>query len=168
MTHLVKDSVEDSDDTFMGMVVEGKYGSWKRIPQEPIQNLLPYFKTAFENGITALKWHQYTPGFNDGDPCEFSVHEPRVTTNAVVAAAWLDNAEPDMEEAYPDKSYDYYDDYDYESTSDHPDGLTDETYPDIPVDAGRFEDAVRAKFGNDVEVVVTPNRVVVFEYDCGY
>jgi hypothetical protein len=165
MTHLVK---EDTDDTFMGMEVEGKYGSWNRTPQEPIQNLLPYFKAAFESGITAVKWAQYTPGFNDGDPCEFTVNDPRVTTNALVAQAWLDNEDPDLEEAYPGKEYDYYDEWDYESTHDHPDGLTQATWPDVPVDSGRFEDAVRSKFGNDIEIVVTPNRVVTFEYSCGY
>lgn len=26
-------------------------------------------------GITALKWTQYTPYFNDGDPCEFRVND---------------------------------------------------------------------------------------------
>lgn len=165
MTHLVK---EDTDDTFMGMEVEGKYGSWNRTPQEPIANLLPYFKAAFENGISAVKWTQYTPGFNDGDPCEFTVRDPRITTNTVVAQAWLENEEPDMEQAYPGKDYDYYDDWEYESSSNHPDGLNNETWPDVPVDAGRFEDAVRSKFGNNIEIVVTPQRVVTFDYECGY
>lgn len=29
--------------------------------------------------ITAIFWTQYTPYFNDGDTCEFSVHEPYFT-----------------------------------------------------------------------------------------
>lgn len=29
-------------------------------------------------GVKALIWDQYTPYFNDGDPCEFSVNEVRV------------------------------------------------------------------------------------------
>lgn len=28
--------------------------------------------------IEAVRWEQYTPYFNDGEPCEFSVHEPRI------------------------------------------------------------------------------------------
>lgn len=28
--------------------------------------------------VAAVKWDQYTPYFNDGDPCIFSVQEPRV------------------------------------------------------------------------------------------
>lgn len=30
-------------------------------------------------GITAVIWTQYTPYFNDGDTCEFSVHDPYFT-----------------------------------------------------------------------------------------
>ena len=29
-------------------------------------------------GVTALRWRQYTPYFNDGEPCEFSVNEAYV------------------------------------------------------------------------------------------
>jgi hypothetical protein len=29
-------------------------------------------------GVEAVKWQQYTPYFNDGEPCEFNVHEFRV------------------------------------------------------------------------------------------
>jgi hypothetical protein len=32
-------------------------------------------------GITAVRWTQYTPYFNDGDTCEFTVNDP-VFTNA--------------------------------------------------------------------------------------
>ena len=38
-------------------------------------------KEVFEKNpvITAIIWTQYTPYFNDGDPCKFSVHEPYFT-----------------------------------------------------------------------------------------
>ena len=29
-------------------------------------------------GVAAVVWDQYTPYFNDGEPCEFSVREPRI------------------------------------------------------------------------------------------
>lgn len=37
------------------------------------------FSTLFDKYPTleAIRWEQYTPYFNDGDPCEFSVGEPR-------------------------------------------------------------------------------------------
>lgn len=38
-------------------------------------------KEVFEKNpvITAIIWTQFTPYFNDGDPCSFSVHEPYFT-----------------------------------------------------------------------------------------
>jgi hypothetical protein len=164
VTYLTKDSKPDA--TFLGIKIEGNYGGWSRAIQEPIENLYEYFKVAFEKyGVTAVMWEQYTPGFNDGDPCEFGVREPKITTNPVVAAAWLEESEPDMDLAYPGQDL-YYDEYDFES-SHHPDGDIMREI-DVPVNAGRFEDALRGVFGNDTKVVVTPTRVVQFEYDCGY
>ena len=168
MTFLTKD--QKPDTTFLGIKVEGNYGGWSRAIQEPIENLSPYFKTAFDDyGVKAVMWEQYTPGFNDGDPCEFGVRDPKVTTNAIVAEAWLDGTTPDLEEAYPDEDYssDAYDEYMYEQWSDHPDGKHVNDIS-VPVDAAEYEDALRSKFGNNIKVIVTPNRVVTEEYDCGY
>lgn len=40
--------------------------------------LKEYFTEIFENypDLLAVRWAQYTPYFNDGDPCEFGVNEP--------------------------------------------------------------------------------------------
>lgn len=156
-----------SDNTFMGLTIEGDPNSWRKIPQLPVEDLYPHFKAAFDLGVKAVMWEQYTPAFNDGEPCEFGVREPRITTNDVVAAAWLEGEEPDMELAYPG-SDNYYDDYDYQSWSSHPDGKLEgeQYYP--PVDSAEFEDAVHTTFGNDTKIVVTPTRVMAFEYECGY
>jgi len=152
---------------FLGMKVEGSYGGWTRAIQKPIEDLYPYFKLAFDKGVTAVMWEQYTPGFNDGEPCEFSVMEAKVTSNALVAEAWLDDESPDMELAYPDEDFSDYDEYHYASWSEHPDGV-EISKIEMPVDSVAFEDALRGVFGNDTKIVVTPGRVVQFEYDCGY
>ena len=46
--------------------------------------LIDEFKEFFEKNpeFTAIKWNQYTPYFNDGEPCEFSVGSIFVTTLA--------------------------------------------------------------------------------------
>jgi len=43
--------------------------------EDVVKSMLKEF---FENNplIEGVRWHQYTPGFNDGDPCTFSVTEP--------------------------------------------------------------------------------------------
>ena len=163
MTFLAK---SDKDKTFMGLPIEGDIGGWNRTPQEPIEKLYKELKAAFNEGVVGIMWEQYTPSWNDGEPCEFSVRDPKVTTNEVVAQAWLDGTEPDMEVAYPDDDYEY-DEYEYEQWSTHPDGKHVNDIV-IPVDHAKYEDALRSKFGNNIKVIVTPDRVVTEDYDCGY
>lgn len=159
-----------TDRTFMGIKITGAgYGNgYSRAVQQPIEDLYPIFKRAFDSGAKAIKWNQYTPGFNDGDPCEFTVGMPHVTSNAEVARAWLDNDIPDLELAYGPQAG-YYDEYEYSYDGTHPDGKEmDDLVGTIPVEAEAFEDALRATFGNYTEIVVTPESVVQFDYDCGY
>lgn len=35
--------------------------------------ITPVFTAALQEGFRVLRWNQYTPGFNDGDPCYFTV-----------------------------------------------------------------------------------------------
>jgi hypothetical protein len=168
-------------DTFMGISIEGldkTYGRYQRAAQEPIENLYPYFKDAFAKGVKAVGWRQWTPYFNDGEPCEFSVGDCGVTNDINAARAWLndegytpeDYVEPDQY----DDNFDYResDFYDYTINSQswidkygnsHPDNLGPEC--SVPVSEERFDDALRSTFGDHVTVVVTPDKVVVFEYD---
>lgn len=163
MTSLNKD-----DKTFMGLPIEGDTGyRWARTPQEPVENLYNDLKAAFDAGVVGIMWEQYTPAWNDGEACEFSVRDPKVTTNAIVAEAWLDGTEPDLSLAYPEEDFGEYDEYMYEQWSDHPDGKHVNDIS-VPVDAAKYEDALRSKFGNNIKVIVTPGRVVTEEYDCGY
>ena len=179
--------------SFMGIPVEGDapthYSRRTYIPL-PIEDLYPRFVEAFEKGIKAVTWHQYTPYFNDGEPCEFSVYDMCVTSNEEVAEHWL-NEEfyedrlvevsrkeyEDELEAAKNSRYRYYlpyeeidgkifkryeeGTYDYIPGSGHPDGIKD---VDIPINTLEFEDALRTKFGDHTQVVVTPHRVVQFEY----
>jgi hypothetical protein len=43
--------------------------------------------------VEGVRWHQYTPYFNDGDPCVFSVNEPdiRLVGDEEWADAWSFN-----------------------------------------------------------------------------
>lgn len=44
--------------------------------------MLPAFKEFFERHpkVTAIGWTQYTPHFNDGEPCEFSIYDRYFST----------------------------------------------------------------------------------------
>lgn len=188
MTDLNKNDVR----LFNGVPVEGERYAWSRshVTPRPIEELYPYIKDTFDKGVKAITWHQYTPYFNDGEPCEFSVYDMCVTSNEEVAEHWL-NEEfyedrlvevsrkeyEDELEAAKNSRYRYYlpyeeidgkifkryeeGTYDYIPGSGHPDGIKD---VDIPINTLEFEDALRTKFGDHTQVVVTPHRVVQFEY----
>jgi hypothetical protein len=40
--------------------------------------ILESLQPLFDLGVASVSWKQFTPYFNDGDPCEFSVHDPSV------------------------------------------------------------------------------------------
>jgi len=154
--------------TFMGIPVEGDvyaYG-YTSLEQYSIEKLYGELQELFAAGVVGIMWHQYIPGFNDGDPCEFTLGEVYMTSNQIVADAWLDGSEPDLEEAYPGQEFDYYDEGYYGRTSSHPDGLEIGALRDS-ID-GHYENVLREMFGYNTNIVVTPTRVVQFEYECGY
>lgn len=70
----------------------------KEFTQEAKSKLNRFIEIVFETSpdINAIIWTQYTPYFNDGDPCEFSVNDP-FFTNAIY--------EDDIDEC----SFGYYD-----------------------------------------------------------
>lgn len=175
---------------FNGIPIEGDRGytrTYRAYTPRPITELYPYFKAAFESGITAVTWHQYTPRFNDGDICEFSVYDLCVTSNEEVAENWLngdfyeDRIKEISKEEFIEattgryRSYGYYEGdggkfyrefqegtYDYIPGSSHPDDIEE---VDIPIGLIEFEDALKSVFGDGTQVVVSPSRVVQFDYD---
>lgn len=165
---------------FLGIPIEGDaydYHIRKPVTQRPVEDLKPYFDKLWKNGIKAVYWAQYTPYFNDGDTCEFGVREPSFTTNPEVAKAWLDEDYEEYIEVPRDtaneegKLFDRElldtDHYTYErpwsASYPHPDGLTKEM-TELPIDAYEFEYAMEESFGDHTEVVVTPDRVIQYEY----
>jgi hypothetical protein len=79
MTNLVKSN-------FLGMPVSGELreGS-SRVDQKPVEDLAPLLQALLNDPtITEFGWTQYTPYFNDGDVCEFSVGEVWVRTTEEV------------------------------------------------------------------------------------
>lgn len=55
--------------------LRAKVDQMRKEAAEQVKPLLSEFVKANPQ-VKAVKWTQYTPYFNDGEPCEFSVHEP--------------------------------------------------------------------------------------------
>lgn len=61
---------------FFGIPVEGDITRPEsRVPQRPLEELAPLMQALLDDeAIEWFGWRQYTPYFNDGEPCVFSVY----------------------------------------------------------------------------------------------
>ncbi|MBX9392229.1 hypothetical protein K4749_01110 [Streptomyces sp. TRM72054] len=61
---------------FLGIPVQGDITPGAtRVEQKPLEDLQPILQAVLDDPtIVEFGWRQYTPYFNDGDPCEFSAH----------------------------------------------------------------------------------------------
>ncbi|UJV42037.1 hypothetical protein [Streptomyces sp. AMCC400023] len=73
-----------TQQNFLGIPVQGDItrGS-DRVDQKPIEELQPILQAVLDDPtVTEFGWRQYTPYFNDGEPCTFSAHGTWVRTDA--------------------------------------------------------------------------------------
>lgn len=109
--------------------------------------------------IQAVVWSQYTPYFNDGDPCTFSVYDRYYVTKNF-----------DIENR--DRPYNYEDDEEYGtiqtySWSEKPDIVSQETFDKIKKFDSIIEeneDLLEELYGDHCAVYLTKETVVVDEY----
>lgn len=162
--------------SFLNVPIEGPISKGRNYEnQRPMEELVPYFQNAFAKGIKAIAWTQYTPYFNDGDVCEFSVGDFSYTSNQTVADIWLAEMAGDEDDVYEYEDNDNgelrdeflrTDFYGYENpwseAYPHPDGFK---RGDIELPSGiQFEQVLNETFGDHTTIVVTPTRVVQYEY----
>ena len=65
-----------TDNSVAGIAIHGDVQHGHRRPdQKPLEDLVPLFQAVLADpGVEEFIWDQYTPYFNDGDPCEFGIH----------------------------------------------------------------------------------------------
>ncbi len=157
-----------TDRMFMGMPVSGDIYEVHRDDQRPVSELQPVFQALIEHPkVVDFGWVQYTPYFNDGDTCEFGVHEPWLRT--------IDDVDPDDE---------YFDYYDFELFG-HPtlgnmrwdsEALkymtTESKHPDVTelfvelhdIQKGCYESDLINTFGDHAMITVTKSGITVDAY----
>jgi hypothetical protein len=61
---------------FIGLPIEGDINRFDApVNQKPIEELAALMREVLDSGVVkAVRWYQYTPYFNDGEPCVFGVH----------------------------------------------------------------------------------------------
>lgn len=69
---------------FLGIPVTGDIShAERRTPQKPLEDLAPVMQAVLDDlTIVSFSWSQYTPYFNDGDPCVFRVNDELSVTLA--------------------------------------------------------------------------------------
>jgi len=89
--------------SFLGIPVTGDISTAAtRVEQRPIEEFAPLVQALLDDEtIIDFGWRQYTPYFNDGDPCEFGAHSLWVRT--------VETQDTDAHREFPDAGYDYFD-----------------------------------------------------------
>lgn len=143
---------------------KAQYDALVKAASQPLREQLQSF--CRDNGLRGIVWTQYTPYFNDGDECVFSVSEATIITgdprgvdspwdDENTIEAWIDWDR--MEEQYPE---------DIEKLTEA--GVTKEayvTFRTLQRQLLELEDVLRIAFGDHVLVKVTPGSVQVEDYD---
>ena len=159
--------------SFFGVPVYGDYEEGEqREDQWPIEKLQPLLLQVLNDpGCGSFGWAQYTPYFNDGDPCVFGVH----AFWTAPAADAVETADDEDEEGY----YGIHESYGNRPSRWDPD---QRKYVDMPyegpdearydrlvalkdaIEGGRFLDVLLVAFGDHAEVTVRKDRIDVESY----
>jgi hypothetical protein len=124
--------------------------------------------------VTQVRWVQYTPYFNDGEPCEFGVHDPELE----LSASFLEKHK-ELSVGAPDYRNIFDEDEDDEGNEIIPrfmstysfDKEDGKKYPELNDavkairDLFEAEDILKHVFGEHAIVNATPERINYEEYD---
>jgi hypothetical protein len=125
--------------------------AWKRMAGEGEAALSEAFKELFDKHpkLKAVRWKQYTPYFNDGEPCEFSVHDPYI-----------------LFEGCPEDGGDYEDGYmccSYYKDEKNPEGFGAAAEAVKAIFRAAPEELLEATFDDHVQVTATRDKTFEVE-----
>lgn len=119
--------------------------------------------------VDALRWQQYVPGFNDGDPCTFSLCDLQLR---------LLETEEEQEDSEEDAEAEEDDEYeDEDSDEEWIDACSTEQIENKKLKAAfkkfsdRFaelEPILEEAFGSNAQITATRKKITVEDYDCGF
>lgn len=173
--------------SFLGIPVDGDIiRADTKVPQRPIEDLAPMLQAVLDDGgIAQFGWTQYTPYFNDGDPCIFGVHSLWVARHEDVPAESLpadDEASFDKEDldvSYGSRLGSYEGGQWVDDPEDpnrrmrvgaHYEGPDEARYIRCKalsdaIDSGAFDEVLLAAFGDHAEVTVKRDGIAVEFYE---
>lgn len=174
--------------SFLGIPVQGDIVSRDpKTKQRSLEEFTPILQAVLNDPtIVEFGWTQYTPHFNDGDPCEFGVHSPWFRTVENTTTSSADKEDQDEEDDEEEEE----DTWKLELTSNESLGERSRTWnrerkaydygdyvgPDEArydrclalheaLDSDAFDDVLLAAFGDHAEVTVRKTEIKVDFYD---
>jgi hypothetical protein len=136
----------------------------KEVQENGEKILKEAFKEFFDKHpeVESLRWNQYTPGFNDGDPCTFTVGELMFRTYDMKKIA--DGEADKPEETYYEDDDDCYDC----SYGNEYDPVLKQDIRNLSENLSDAEDILLKVFDDNMQITVTRENITAEEYDCGY
>lgn len=145
--------------------VEELNAAKKKMQEELAAQMEPLFQEFFKNNpkIAKIAWTQYTPHFNDGEPCVFNVHD-----RYFVPTKCVEDDEDCEYQEYP-SLWSAFGFHDYDIKDFKEAGLTGEEIKKVEA-FGKFlhnipDDIYEGIYGDGVEIIATAEGVEVNEYD---
>ena len=143
------------------------------------------FESLFEEcpEIHAVGWHQYTPYFNDGEPCEFSLSDIHFTNDKkILIEDYADVDKFSFDELdcwyyagnekweYQRKHSEAQQDKAVDPSWELPDKIAEkyEILDSFERILYKLEDILESQYGNGAQIIVTRDETIVEEYDCGH
>lgn len=137
-----------------------------KLKEEGEDALKEVFKELFDKHprLESVTWVQYTPYFNDGDPCYFSVHDFDASISEPEETEELDEDEDEEDEDLYDDDYTYGERLSAIAESDDPElqklaEAVSELNGEIP------EDVLENVFGDHCKVTATRDGFDITEYE---
>jgi hypothetical protein len=193
MADMMTGKAQEERKNFLGIPVTGDINyAERRVPQKPLEELSPLMQALLDDPtIESFGWTQYTPYFNDGEPCVFSVNEELSVTlvdgNSTPPCVRCGGRLSQVQEECPNCGLDNpsYDEDSYEETEGVENngalgrrvGLESGTYigPDEArydrclaleeaISSGAFDDVLLEHFGDHCHVTITKDAIRVSTY----
>lgn len=150
--------------SYLGVPVHGiiRENDAFRITQKPVEELSPLMQAVLDDpNIVFFGWHQYTPYFNDGDPCIFGVGE--------MYAVPLGENTDDVGEGYWSWQEKYGSIGPYNTFWETYAQICPDTYARVlaladAIESGAFNAALLELFGDHAEITVRKDEITIEEY----
>lgn len=147
---------------FLGIPVSGDINPGRRkTNQRTPAEFEPLVQALLDDDqVAAFGWRQYTPYFNDGEPCVFGAHRFWVKL--------VGQTKPDADNEYLDDDEDDIESLELWGRDDLAEGtpLGDKAHAvEDAIDGGAFDDVLLDLFGDHANITVTRTGITVDYYD---